>query len=63
MTLRIRERIEDKDGSRGDRFRRSHQIGEFIGEHTTIFGITPSLPNAQKRLNEILDKFLYGDKK
>lgn len=63
MSERIRELIEDRDGSRGERFRRSHQIGEFVDENTTIFGITPSHPNAQKRLNEILDDFLYGDKK
>ena len=64
MSQRIRDRLHDKDtiASRGERFRRSHQIDEFIDEHTTIFGITLSHPKAEKRLNEILDNFLYGGK-
>ena len=65
MTQRIRDKLTDPDTikSRMRRFLKSYQIGEYIDEHTTIFGITPSHPNAQKRLNEILDNFLYGDKK
>ncbi len=65
MTQRIRDRLHDKDTteSRMARFRLSHQIGEFIDEHTTIFGITPSHPGAEKHMHEIIDRFLYGDKK
>jgi len=65
MSQRIRDRLHDKDNItlRGERFRRSHQIGEYIDEHTTIFGITLSHPKAEKRVQEILDNFLYGDKK
>ena len=62
MSERIRNKIRDPDGTRGDRFRLSHKLGEYVDEHTTIFGITPSHPKAEKRLNEILDNFLYGDK-
>lgn len=54
---------QDRNGARYDRFRLSYQLGEFVDEHTTIFGITPSHPNAEKKVQEILDKFLYGDKK
>lgn len=63
MSQRIHNKIQDKDGARGERFRLSHQLGEFVDEHTTIFSITPSHPKAEKRLKEILDNFLYGDKK
>ena len=65
MSERIRERLHDRDTitSRGERFRLSHQIGEFYDENTTIFGITPSHPKAEKRVQEILDNFLYGSKK
>ena len=63
MSQRIRDKIKDKDGARGERFRLSYQLGEYVDEFTTIFGVTPCHPNAQKRLNEILDNFLYGDKK
>ena len=64
MSQRIRDRLTDRDTieSRGERFRRSHQLGEFIDGHTTVFGITPCHPNAKKRFNEILDNFLYGEK-
>ena len=43
MSERIRERLHDQDNitSRGERFRRSYQTGEYIDEHTTIPGITP----------------------
>lgn len=38
MSQRIRERLTDKDNidSRGERFRRAHQTGEYIDEFTTI---------------------------
>lgn len=44
MIERIRDRLTDKDTieSRGERFRLSHQLGEYIDEHTTIPGITPT---------------------
>ena len=43
MTQRIQDRLYDEDTitSRGERFRRSHQLGEYIDEFTTIPGITP----------------------
>jgi len=59
MTQRIRERIQDKDGARGERFRLSHQLRQFVDPHTTIFGITPSHPKAEEKLHEIIDNFLY----
>ena len=65
MSLRTQNGLTDRDtiDSRISRLRLSHQIGEFIDEHTTIFGITGSHPKAEKRMHEILDRFLYGDKK
>ena len=54
---------KDLETSRMSRLRLSHQIGEYIDSHTTIFGITPSHPGAEKRMHEILNRFLYGDKK
>lgn len=41
MSQRILNKIQDKDGARGERFRLSHQLGEYVDEHTTIVGITP----------------------
>lgn len=43
MSQRIRDNLTDKDTitARGERFRRSHQLGFYIDEHTTIPGITP----------------------
>jgi len=46
MSERIRNKIRDPGGSRGARFRLSHQLGEYIDEHTTIPGI---MPTAYKR--------------
>ena len=65
MSQRIRDRLLDRNtiDSRMSRLRLSHQIGEFVDSHTTIFGITGSHPKAEKRMHEILDRFLYGDKK
>lgn len=62
MTLRIQEQIQDEDGARGERFRLSHRLGEFVDPHTTIFGITPSHPKAEEKLHKIIDRFLYGEK-
>ena len=65
MSQRIRDNLTDKNtiDSRGERLRKSHQIGEFVDEHMTVFGITPSHLQAEKRMHEIVDRFLYGDKK
>ena len=65
MSQRIRDNLHDRDtiDSRMSRLRLSHQIGEFVDEFTTIFGITPSHPKAEKRMHEIVDRFLYEDKK
>ena len=65
MSQRIRDNLTNRNtiDSRGERLRKSHQIGEFIGEHMTVFGITPSHPGAEKRMHEIVDRFLYEDKK
>jgi len=43
MSQRIRDRLTDRDTieSRMERFRRSHQLGFYIDEFTTIPGITP----------------------
>ena len=54
---------KDLETSRMSRLRLSNQIGEYVDEHTTIFGITGSHPKAEERMHEILDRFLYGDKK
>ncbi len=65
MPQRIIDNLRDRDtiDSRSERLRLSHQIGEYLDEFTTIFGITGSHPKAEKRMHEILDRFLYGDKK
>ena len=65
MSQRIRDRLLDRNtiDSRGERLRLSHQIGEYVDEHTTIFGITRSHPKAEKRMHEILDRFLNEDEK
>ena len=64
MSLRTRDNLHDKDtiDSRMSRLRLSHQIGEYVDEFTTIFGITGSHPKAEKRMHEILNRFLYGDR-
>ncbi len=54
---------KDLETSRMSRLRTSHKIGENVEDHTTIFGITGSHPKAEERMHEILDRFLYGDKK
>jgi len=58
MSQRTHDRIQD-DGARGERFRLSHQLNQFIDPHTTIFGITPSHPKAEEKLHKIIDRFLY----
>ena len=65
MSQRIQDRLHNRDTieSRCERFRLSHQLGEFVDEHTTVFGVTQSPPQAQKRFNEILDNFLNKDEK
>ncbi len=65
MSQRIIDNLHDRDtiDSRNERLRLSHQIGEYVDEHTTIFGITGSHPKAEKRMHEILDRFLGEDKK
>lgn len=59
MTLRIRERLTDNDNIefRGERFRRSHQYGFYIDEHTTIPGVTP-VAHKHKSADELRRDFL-----
>jgi len=59
MSERIRQRLFDDDNitSRGERFRLSHQLGEFIDEHTTIPGITP-VPHKRKTADELRRDFM-----
>ncbi len=59
MSLRIRDRLLNRDtiDSRSERLRLSHQIGEFVDEHTTIFGITP-VAHKRKSADELRRDFL-----
>ena len=58
---RILDRLQHRDtvDARHERLRHAHKTGEYIDEHTT----TNITPKAQKLLDKILDRFLYGDKK
>ena len=65
MSQRILDKIRDR--ARYDRFRLSHQLGEFIDEHTTIPGITP-VAHKRKSADELRRAFLkrmkqFEDKK
>ena len=57
MSERIRDKIRDPGGARGDRFRLSHQLGEYVDEHTTILGITP-VAHKRKSADELRRDFL-----
>lgn len=53
---------DDIESRRFEKIRLSHQLGEYVGEFTTIFGVTPCHPKAQKLMDKLIDDFLYGDK-
>lgn len=58
---RILDRLQHKETvtARHERLRHAYKTGEYIDEFTT----TNITPQAQKLLDKILDRFLYGDKK
>ncbi len=61
MSQRIRDRAIDIEtiDARDERLHHAYETGDYVDEHTT----TNITPKVQKRLDEILDRFLYGDKK
>lgn len=56
MSQRIRENLTDKDTitARGERFRKAHQTGEYIDEHTTIMPV----PHRRKTADELRRDFM-----
>ena len=61
MSLRTRDRLTDRETvtARHERLRHAYKTGDYVDEFTT----TTFTPKVQKRMDEILDRFLYGDKK
>ena len=59
MSQRIRDNLTDRNtiDSRAERLRKSHQLGFYIDEHTTIPGITP-MAYKRKTADELRRDFM-----